>query len=68
MNIYGVRPACTTVLTFFRHCELHPTKIPGLAAHLCRVIPNTAIMFTCYEMVVRLWRLQNEQQNSNKGQ
>lgn len=28
----------------------------GLAAHLARVVPNTAIMFTCYELVVRVWK------------
>eukprot|EP01134_Creolimax_fragrantissima_P005370 CFRG5370T1 len=27
----------------------------GFSAHLCRVLPNTAIMFTCYELVIRLW-------------
>ncbi|KNC77790.1 hypothetical protein SARC_09762 [Sphaeroforma arctica JP610] len=32
-----------------------PGLYSGLTAHLCRVLPNTAIMFTCYELTVRAW-------------
>eukprot|EP00123_Amoebidium_parasiticum_P007432 comp18121_c0_seq2/m.18803 comp18121_c0_seq2/g.18803 ORF comp18121_c0_seq2/g.18803 comp18121_c0_seq2/m.18803 type:complete len:277 (-) comp18121_c0_seq2:28-858(-) len=27
----------------------------GISAHLARVIPNTAVMFMCYELSVRMW-------------
>lgn len=38
----------------------------GLGAHLCRVVPNTAIMFTCYELVVRVWRINQERANNGE--
>ena len=35
----------------------------GMAVHLSRTVPNTAIMFFVYEFVVNLWKQQNDQIN-----
>jgi hypothetical protein len=43
-------------LIYFVGSDWVSLAFAGLAAHLARVVPNTAIMFTCYELVVRIWK------------
>lgn len=44
--------------TFVRIAREEGTRglYAGMGAHLMRVVPNTAIMFACYELIVKMFQ------------